>query len=65
MGTFKTSSYEDCGMRIYDARILRYMSVDPKQSKENSPYKFAATTATKHIADKPKKKNTANKKATH
>lgn len=57
--TVKTGSYEDFGARIYDARIGRAMSVDPKQSKENNPYQFADTTKTKQVADKPKKKITA------
>ena len=38
--TVKTGSYEDFGARIYDARIGRSMSVDPKAS-QNSPYNFA------------------------
>jgi len=40
-----TAATNDYGARIYDARIGRYMSVDPKQSEENNPYKFADTTA--------------------
>jgi len=42
--TVKTGNHEDFGARIYDTRIRSYMSVDPKQSKENSPYQFADTT---------------------
>lgn len=53
-----TTTTLDYGARIYDARIGRYMSVDPKQSKENNPYQFADTTKTKQVADKPKKKVT-------
>ncbi len=51
----------DYGARIYDARILRYMSTDPKQPIENSPYQFADTTKTKQVANKPKKKGIATK----
>ena len=54
-----TTTTLDYGMRIYDARIGRYMSVDPKQLKENSPYQFADTTQTKQVAHKPKKKITS------
>jgi len=32
------------------------MSVDPKQSKENSHYQFADTTKTKQVEDKLNKK---------
>ncbi|MFZ4771899.1 MAG: hypothetical protein ACOYLO_17085 [Ferruginibacter sp.] len=53
-----TTTTLDYGARIYDARIGRSMSVDPKQSKENNPYQFADTTKTKQVADKPKKKIT-------
>lgn len=51
-----TATALDYGARIYDARIGRYMAVDPKQSKENNPYLFADTAITKQVADKPKKK---------
>lgn len=48
-----TAQLYDYGARIYDARIGRYMNVDPIQ---NNPYKFADTTATKQPATEPKKK---------
>jgi len=56
----------DYGARIYDPRIARYISTDPKASEQNNPYKFAEnkpivvdTTATKQSATKPKRKITA------
>lgn len=52
----KDTTALDYGARIYDARIGRSMSVDPKQAKENNPYQFADSTKTKQVADKPKKK---------
>ncbi len=45
----------DYGARIYNTRIARYMSFDPKTS-QNNPYQFADTTKAKQVADKPKKK---------
>jgi RHS repeat-associated protein len=51
--TKKDTTTSDHGFRTYDARIGRYMSVDPKDS-QNNPYQFADTTQTKQ-ADKPKK----------
>ena len=57
----KDTTALDYGARIYDARIGRSMSVDPKQSKENNPYQFADTTNTKQVADKPKKVTTRKK----
>lgn len=51
-----TAQLYDYGARIYDARIGRPMSVDPKQSKENNPYQFADTTNIKQPANEPKKK---------
>ncbi|MBA3707104.1 MAG: hypothetical protein H0W84_14740 [Bacteroidetes bacterium] len=60
----KTGSYENFGARIYDARIGRYMAVDPKASQLN-PYNFeemkkdSDSTATKQPATKPKQKITA------
>lgn len=51
----KDTTASDYGFRTYDARIGRYMSIDPKQSIENNPYQFADTTKTKQVADKPKK----------
>jgi hypothetical protein len=41
--TKKDSTALDYGARIYDARIGRSMSVDPKSS-QNNPYDFAQTT---------------------
>lgn len=56
-------SIYDYGTRIYDTRTSRSMSVDPKASQQNSPYKFAEnkpvvidTTATKQPDTEPKKK---------
>ena len=60
-----TTTTLDYGARIYDARIGRSMSVDPNQSKENNPYQFADTIATKQPPNEPKKKKSASKKATH
>jgi hypothetical protein len=34
----------------------RFISVDPKQSKENNPYEFVDSTTAKQVTDKPKKK---------
>jgi len=52
-------SVEDYGMRMYDTRTLRYMSVDPvQQPNENNPYQFADTT--KQPADEPKTITTTN-----
>lgn len=59
-GKKDTNTYE-FGERFFDARIGRSMSVDPKQLKENSPYQFAASTKTKQVAYKPKKKNKTSK----
>lgn len=47
------------GARIYDTRIGRSASVDPKASSQNNPYQFeqlSDSTAVKQPADKPKKK---------
>ena len=61
-----TATTNDYGARIYDARILRYMSSDPKASEQNNPYNFAEnkllvvdTVATKQPTTKPKQKITA------
>lgn len=55
-----TASF-DYGMRIYDTRIGRFVSVDPKAA-QNNPYYFTEpntisdTTVVKQPADKPKNK---------
>lgn len=52
----------DYGYRIYDTRIGRSASVDPKASQQNNPYQFeqqntiSDSTAVKQPVDKPKKK---------
>jgi RHS repeat-associated protein len=49
--TKKDTTALDYGFRTYDARIGRYMSVDP-QASQNNPYQFADTTTnTKQVAD--------------
>jgi len=49
----------DYGARIYDPRIARYISTDPKASEQNNPYKFADTT--KQSKNNPKEKITGKK----
>lgn len=57
-----TGSIYDYGARIYDARIGRYMAVDPNVK---SPYSFSSdgklviADTTQQPLDKPKKKITA------
>ena len=50
--TTTTNETVDFGTRIYDTRIVRYMSMDTVKS---NPYTFADTTNSKQLADKPKK----------
>lgn len=64
----ESGSIYDYGERIYDTRTSRSMSVDPKASQQNSPYKFAEnnpvvadTTTTSQTVIEPKKKITATK----
>jgi len=39
-----TGSFQDYGMRMYDARVCRFISVDPisKKYPELTPYQFAS-----------------------
>ncbi|HET6243843.1 MAG: hypothetical protein H0V01_10765 [Bacteroidetes bacterium] len=58
--TVKTGSLEDYGMRIYDPRIGRAMSTEPKDLPQNNPYNFEEvrkdSTAVKQPATEPKQK---------
>lgn len=47
--TKKDTASSDYEVRAYDAGIGHYMSVDPKQAKENNPYQFADTLTYKLI----------------
>lgn len=61
--TKSDSTSLDYGYRIYDTRIGRSASVDPKASPQNNPYQFeqqktvSDSTTVKQPADKPKKKS--------
>lgn len=60
--TKSDSASLDYGYRIYDTRIGRSASIDPKASPQNNPYKFTEqktvsdSTTVKQPADKPKEK---------
>ncbi len=61
-----SAATNDYGMRIYDARLKNYMSVDPKAS-QNNPYNFteqkivsADSTKVTPATNKPKKQKTIN-----
>jgi RHS repeat-associated protein len=52
--TKKDTANYGYGERLYDARIGRYMSVDPN-NKQTNPYQFADTAKTKQVANRTKK----------